>query len=79
MVMAELRNGSCLVSRCYPDPVELTKYYEIPHVVGGYCLNSVYGCTGDGERSEDMQRVVVREWWCSMEEEIDRTSSAKRG
>ena len=45
LVMAEYMCAAAF-PRCHPDPVELTKYYEIP-MCWGYCLNSVYGCTGE--------------------------------
>jgi len=45
LVMAEYMCAAAF-PRCDPDPVELTKYYEIP-MCWEYCMNSVYGCTGE--------------------------------
>ena len=52
VVMAEYM---CAVAfpRCDPDPLEASKYYEIP-ACWDYCTNSVFGCTGEMATAMDV-------------------------
>ena len=52
VVMAEYM---CAVAfpRCDPDPLEATKYNEVP-ACWDYCTNSVFGCTGEMATAMDV-------------------------